>query len=143
MSVIVNPASGGGGSGMAIGDPVVGGTLGSVLFVGAGPVLAQDNAKFFWDDTLFDLHIGNSYFIGSSRAIFTIPNASGNNWFEGAAGNEATEIYALGVTIFRAFTGRYPYGNLDATSLPRRDRPRAARARRRGGRRRPALTSVS
>jgi serine/threonine protein phosphatase PrpC len=43
--------------------------------------------------------------------------------FEGEAGNEATDIYALGVTMFHAFTGQYPYGNLDATSPPRRDRP--------------------
>jgi serine/threonine protein phosphatase PrpC len=43
--------------------------------------------------------------------------------FEGEAGNEATDIYALGVTMFRAFTSEFPYGNLDATSPPRRSRP--------------------
>jgi serine/threonine protein kinase len=38
-------------------------------------------------------------------------------------GNEQTDIYALGVTMFRAFAGEYPYGNIDAVSPPRRDRP--------------------
>ena len=44
--------------------------------------------------------------------------------FDGEAGNETTDIYALGVTMFRAFTGEFPYGNLDAVSPPRRDRPK-------------------
>jgi serine/threonine protein phosphatase PrpC len=44
--------------------------------------------------------------------------------FGGEPGNGATDIYALGVTMFRAFTGEFPYGNLDASSPPRRDRPK-------------------
>jgi serine/threonine protein phosphatase PrpC len=44
--------------------------------------------------------------------------------FSGEPGNEATDIYALGVTMFRAFTDEFPYGNPDGTSRPTRNRPR-------------------
>jgi serine/threonine protein phosphatase PrpC len=41
----------------------------------------------------------------------------------GERGNEQTDIYALGITMFRAFAGEFPYGNLDAVSPSRRSRP--------------------
>lgn len=44
--------------------------------------------------------------------------------FTGEAGNAATDIYALGVTLFRTFTGTFPYGNPGATSPPSLERPR-------------------
>ncbi len=41
----------------------------------------------------------------------------------GEPGDEATDMYALGVTMFRAFAGEFPYGNLDAVNPPRKNRP--------------------
>jgi serine/threonine protein phosphatase PrpC len=43
---------------------------------------------------------------------------------DGEPGNEGTDVYALGVTMFRAFTGEFPYGNLDAVGPPRQTRPK-------------------
>jgi serine/threonine protein phosphatase PrpC len=52
------------------------------------------------------------------------PGYTAPEMLTGEPGNEATDIYALGVTMFRAFTGEFPYGNPDVASLPRRDRPK-------------------
>lgn len=45
---------------ISIGNVVSGGTPGSVLFVGAGGVLAEDNANLFWDDVNQRLGIGTN-----------------------------------------------------------------------------------
>lgn len=49
-----------GAGSLAIGDAVGGGTVGSVLFVGAGVLLAQDNSNFFFDDANNRLGIGTN-----------------------------------------------------------------------------------
>ena len=43
--------------------------------------------------------------------------------YQGEAGNEASDQFALGVTFYRMFTGALPYGEIEAFSRPRFDRP--------------------
>ena len=43
--------------------------------------------------------------------------------FAGAPGDALSDQYAIGVTLYRLFTGRYPYGEVEPFSRPRFDRP--------------------
>lgn len=52
--------SSGGSGNVGIGSTMIDGTAGSVLFVGAGPVFAQDNANLYWDDTYNGLYLSRS-----------------------------------------------------------------------------------
>jgi len=55
------PSGGGAAASITIGTTTAtSGTIGSVLFVGAGPVVQQDNPNFFWDDTNNRLGIGTA-----------------------------------------------------------------------------------
>lgn len=70
-------------AGMSIGGTVTSGTAGSILFVGTGPVLAQDNANFFFDDTNNRLGIQTntptnalSFGSGANQKIWVEPGAN-------------------------------------------------------------------
>lgn len=69
--------------GIAIGDAVGGGTLNSVLYVGAGGLLAQENANFAYDESTDRLLIGP----GGSTLFST---ATGNLGFGATAGDSIT-----------------------------------------------------
>lgn len=104
-------------SSITIGDTVTGGTAGSVLFVGSGPVLAQDNSNFFWDDTNNRLGIGRtnpSYPLGFA-------DGAGNKIQLGSDGVLGT--YGIGITadnrmaIFAPNTRQIALGIGDASAL--------------------------
>lgn len=46
------------------------------------------------------------------------------------AGDEVSDLYALGVTLYRAFTGSWPYGEVEPFSHPRFGRPAPLSAKR-------------
>jgi len=50
--------------------------------------------------------------------------------FQGVAGGESSDLYALGVTVYRMFSRGYPYGEIEPFSKPHFGAPRSMLARR-------------
>jgi hypothetical protein len=86
------PAAGGGG-GTAIGGAVTGGTAGSVLFVGGGPVLAQATGFTFSGGALTQVSIP----IGASGNNAIIRASANGRGMEFVAGGGSNEIACTGM----------------------------------------------
>jgi len=76
---IVSAGAGCNSGGMAIGGSVGSGTVGSVPFIATGPVLAQDNANFFWDNTTKRLTVPLFDNGGTEFTVLAIPNGVTDN----------------------------------------------------------------
>jgi serine/threonine protein phosphatase PrpC len=50
--------------------------------------------------------------------------------FQGERGSVGSDVFALGVTIYRLFTGAYPYGEIEPFSTPRFGKPKPLAAHR-------------
>ena len=59
----------------------------------------------------------------SGTEIPGTPSYMAPELFKGEAGSEASDQFALGVTLYRMFTGEYPYGEIEAFSRPRFEKP--------------------
>ena len=55
----------------------------------------------------------------ASSEVPGTPSYLAPEMFQGNLGDEGTDLYALGVTLWRLFAGRYPYGEIEAFSRPR------------------------
>lgn len=84
-----------GGSGASIGGLVTGGTQGSVLFVGAGGVLAQDNDRFAYDDTNNQLQLSAGA-VGNTPLKITLFAAQTADAFQVFASDGTTKLFSVG-----------------------------------------------
>ncbi|MCW2283251.1 serine/threonine protein phosphatase PrpC [Rhodoblastus acidophilus] len=58
------------------------------------------------------------------------PSYMAPEFFAGAQGDEATDLFALGVTVYRLFTRAYPFGEIEPFTKPRFGKPASLTAKR-------------
>lgn len=82
-----------------------------------------DNVMLTTDGGLRLLDLGVARLPGIETApeetIPGTPSYMAPELFEGNAGDARSDVYALGVTLYRLFSGHYPYGEVEAFTRPR------------------------
>jgi serine/threonine protein phosphatase PrpC len=85
--------------------------------------IKPDNVMLTSDGGLRLLDLGVARLPGLEAApeeeIPGTPSYMAPELFRGAAGDVRSDVYALGVTLYRLFCGHYPYGEVEAFSRPR------------------------
>ena len=80
--------------GLAIGDVVGGGTVGSVLYIGIGSILQQDNPDFFYNESQGFLGLG----VGSPTRRLDLGGGAGSNTIALTSGADPTRFLTITAT---------------------------------------------
>lgn len=111
----------------AIGNSVTGGTAGSILFIGSGPVLAQDNANLFYDDTnnrlglgvtapILTMHIADAGSVTAGILVDSITSASAPQFIGRGARTSFSSPSAVQADDTLALLGGRGYGSTGYSS---------------------------
>jgi hypothetical protein len=98
---------------IAIGDTVTSATAGSILFAATGPILAQDNAKLFWDNTNDRLGVGTAspsqdlHITKATTPAIQITNQDNSAGATSSILFETNGTYGVGAKIKAIMTGGF------------------------------------